>query len=101
MVGEDTFKVNSRGLPAFDSYDRIPDKARILSKGASMTNKTKLAVGAALATIGGLGIVLSLVLGWTSLPRPWSFIVGFGFGLSAGLGSALAIAGLCMSRHER
>lgn len=30
-----------------------------------MTSRTQLAVGAALATTGGIGIVLSLILDWT------------------------------------
>ncbi|MFC2095030.1 hypothetical protein ACFLSW_01130 [Candidatus Bipolaricaulota bacterium] len=65
-----------------------------------MSNKTRLAVGAALAVIGGLGIVLSTLLGWTSLSRPWSFLIGFGFGLAAGLGSALSIFSLVMRRRD-
>ena len=63
-----------------------------------MKNRTQLAVGAVLATAGGLGIVLSLILDWTSLERPWSFLVGFVFGLAAGVGTALAVVGLCVHR---
>ncbi len=58
-----------------------------------MSNKTRLAAGAALAVIGGLGIVLSTLLGWTSLARPWSFLIGFGFGLGSRLG--LGAVDLC------
>ena len=65
-----------------------------------MKNRTQLAVGAALATAGGLGIALSLILDWTSFERPWSFLVGFGFGLAAGIGTALAVVGLCMHRRK-
>ena len=65
-----------------------------------MKNRTQLAMGTVLATAGGLGIVLSLILDWTSLERPWSFLVGFGFGLAAGVGTALAVAGLCVHRRQ-
>lgn len=65
-----------------------------------MKNRTQLAVGATLATAGGLGIALSLILDWTSLERPWLFLVGFGFGLAAGIGTALAVGGLYTYRRE-
>ncbi|MFC2078482.1 hypothetical protein ACFLSZ_00715 [Candidatus Bipolaricaulota bacterium] len=64
-----------------------------------MSNRGRLAAGAALATMGGLGIVLSTILGWTNLARPWSFLIGFGFGLAAGLGAALSLVGLVSMRR--
>lgn len=64
------------------------------------TNKM-LAWGSALATLGGLGIILLLILDWSSLSRAWSFAVGFGFGLPAGVGTALAIFGLLARRREQ
>ena len=51
------------------------------------TNK-RPAVAVMLAAVGGLEIVLSMILDWTSLARPRSPLVGFAFGLSAGLGTA-------------
>ena len=65
-----------------------------------MRNRTRLATGAALAVVGGLGIILSTLLGWTSLSRPWAFLIGFGCGLAAGLGSALSIFALVTMRGQ-
>lgn len=61
----------------------------------------KLALGAALASVGGLLLVLSPVVGWYPLPGPWEFPVGFSTGLFAGLGAVLAIVGLVDSRRKR
>ena len=63
--------------------------------------KKQLAVGSMLATAGALGVLLSLLLDWTSLPRPYSFLVGLACGLMAGLGAALALHGLWLSRRAR
>jgi len=60
----------------------------------------KLSVGAALTTIGAVGIILSIVLGWTDVGRPWSFLIGFGFGVSAGIGVPLCLAGLWARRNR-
>ena len=54
----------------------------------------RLAWGAALATLAGVCIVLSLLLGWSAAPRPWGFLLGFATGVVAGLGATLAISGL-------
>ena len=61
---------------------------------------TKMAVGSALAAIGGVLMVLVPLAGWCSLPGPWDFVLGFMTGLLAGLGATLAIAGLIERRHE-
>jgi hypothetical protein len=61
---------------------------------ARLSTIQKLALGAALATIGGVSIMLSLLFGWNELARPWSFIIGFGGGLVGGSGVALALCGL-------
>jgi hypothetical protein len=53
-----------------------------------------MAWGAALATLAGACIVLSLLLGWSAAPRPWGFLLGFATGVVAGLGATLAISGL-------
>jgi hypothetical protein len=54
----------------------------------------RMAWGAALATLAGVCIVLSLLLGWSAAPRPWGFLLGFATGVVAGLGATLAISGL-------
>jgi hypothetical protein len=61
----------------------------------------KMALGAALTTVSGLLMVLSLIVGWYSFPSPWNFVLGFAAGLFAGTGSALAIKGLVERRRER
>jgi hypothetical protein len=55
-------------------------------------------MGAALAVIGAAGITLAPLLGWTEVAGPWDFVAGFVFGVSAGAGVALAIAGLMQLR---
>ena len=64
-----------------------------------MSTQTKIALGSVLSTLGALGIVLSVLLEWTVLPRPWGFLLGFVLGVAAGLGATLAIAGLIERRH--
>ena len=66
-----------------------------------MNKQTKMGLGAALACVGALGAVLSLLLGWSAAPRPWGFLLGFLAGVSAGSGAALAIAGLIQHRLGR
>jgi len=61
----------------------------------------KMALGAGLTTVSGLLMVLSPIVGWYSLPSPWSFVLGFATGLFAGTGSAVAIKGFVEHRHER
>jgi len=62
--------------------------------------KKRLAVGAMLSTLGALGVVLSILLDWTSLSQPYSFLVGLVFGLATGSGVALALHGLWLSRRK-
>jgi len=59
----------------------------------------KLGLGAPLAAIGAMGFVLGPALGLTSLGRPWTFVVGFTFGLMAGFGATLCVAGLAELRR--
>ena len=56
--------------------------------------KSKLGIGACLCAIGALGTILGPTLGLAELGRPWSFLVGFAFGLMAGTGTVLSLAGL-------
>jgi hypothetical protein len=67
----------------------------------SMSSQAKTALGSALAAIGGLVTVLSPILGWHSISRPWGFLLGFAAGLLTGIGVALAIGGLVERRRER
>lgn len=60
----------------------------------SMSTQTKMALGSAMAAVGALGMVLSLLLGWSAAPRPWGFVLGFVVGVIAGLGATLAVSGL-------
>jgi hypothetical protein len=62
--------------------------------------ESKLGLGAVLAVVGGLGVVLGATVGATELPTPWSFVVGFVVGIVAGLGVALALVGLVERRRE-
>ena len=64
-----------------------------------MNTQTKLGLGSAMATVAALGIVLSLLLVWSAAPRPWGFLLGFVFGVLAGLGVTLAVAGLIERRR--
>jgi hypothetical protein len=64
-----------------------------------MSNQTKLGLGSFLSTFGALGVVLSLLLDWTSAPEPWGFLLGLFFGVAVGLGVTLAVAGLIGRRH--
>ena len=65
-----------------------------------ISSHTKLAVGSVLAVTGGILVVLAPLMGWSSLPGPWDFLLGFVTGLLAGLGATLTIAGLVERRHE-
>jgi hypothetical protein len=67
----------------------------------SISSHAKIALGSALAAVGGLLMVLSPMVGWYSFPGPWDFLLGFATGLFAGTGSALAIKGLVERRRER
>ena len=61
---------------------------------SAMDARQKTSIGSALAAMAGAGITLTAILGWTSLGRPWGFLLGFLLGFAAGAGAALAIAGL-------
>ena len=65
-----------------------------------MNTRQKISFGSALASIAGTGIALSAILGWTSLQHPWGFLLGLLLGVAAGVGVALAIAGLFENRRS-
>ena len=65
-----------------------------------MNTRQKISLGSALASIAGTGIALSAILGWTLIARPWGFLLGLLFGIAAGAGVALALAGLKENRRS-
>jgi predicted ABC-type sugar transport system permease subunit len=65
----------------------------------NISTQTKIALGSVLATVGALGMVLSLLLEWSAAPRPWGFLLGFFVGVLAGLGATLSVSGLIERRR--
>jgi hypothetical protein len=66
-----------------------------------MNANMKLGIGAALAAVGALGIVIGPAFGFADLGRPWSFLLGFVVGIIAGMGAALSVSGLIDVRRNR
>ena len=66
-----------------------------------MDINTKLGLGSALATIGAFGIIVVPIMGWSKVGSPWDFILGFLFGVSAGVGVALAVHALIQKRSRK
>lgn len=66
-----------------------------------MDARQRTSLGSALSAMAGAGIVLTAIFGWTSLVRPWGFLLGFVLGVAAGAGVALAIAGLLELRRSK
>ncbi len=60
----------------------------------------RLRLGAALALVGAVGMLVVPTYGLGLLGRPWSFALGFLVGVSAGCGTALCISGLIGLRLE-
>jgi branched-subunit amino acid permease len=65
-----------------------------------MKSEKKLAFGSILGFLGAAGIILGPLLGLSELARPWSFILGFIFGLLAGVGVALSLSGFLEKRRR-
>jgi F0F1-type ATP synthase assembly protein I len=61
----------------------------------------RMAIGAALASIAALGIVLSAMFGWSGASQPWGFLLGLVLGIVVGLGATLTVSGLIEYRRER
>jgi len=66
-----------------------------------MKSTKKLSLGSIFAILGAAGIIFGALLGFTELAGPWSFILGFIFGVLAGIGVVLAISGLLETRKEK
>lgn len=64
-----------------------------------MSTRSRMGLGAVLGTVGALGTVLSLLLGWSAAPQPWGSLLAFLFGMAAGVGATLAVAGLIERRQ--
>lgn len=64
-----------------------------------MKSEKKISVGAFLAAVGSVGIILGFLAGIPDLTRPWGFLVGFALGVISGLGATLTISGLLDRRH--
>ena len=65
-----------------------------------MDARTKMGVGAVLAILGGVSIVVVIGLGLASPERSWwDFVVGIFIGITCGIGVALALAGLFETRR--
>jgi hypothetical protein len=66
-----------------------------------LSDRRKTGTGAVLAVVGGAGIVLAPMLGWSDAPSPWALVLGFVFGCMAGAGATLAVYGLVRTRAKR
>jgi len=62
--------------------------------------QTKTGLGALLAVIGALVVVLSHLLGWTTHPYAWVPWLEFAAGVMAGVGAALTVGGLLERRRQ-
>lgn len=65
-----------------------------------MNARAKMGIGAVLAILGGLAIVVVIGLGLMSPERTWGdFIIGFFTGIACGIGVALSLAGMIEMRR--
>ena len=64
-----------------------------------MTAKMKIGIGSLLALLGVSGIILGF--GLSHLDPPWSFIIGFTFGIISGIGTPLTISSMIEYRRIR
>jgi hypothetical protein len=66
-----------------------------------MTAKMKIGIGSLLALLGVSGIILGSAFGLSHLDPPWSFIIGFTFGIISGIGTPLTISSMIEYRRIR
>jgi len=66
-----------------------------------MRSSKKIGLGSFCAILGAAGIILGPLLGLSDFVRPWSFILGFVFGVLAGAGVALSLNGLQEMKREK
>jgi len=64
----------------------------------NISTQTKLGLGSALASLGALGMILSLLLRWAEAPQPWGSLLGFLVGILVGIGVTLVLVGLIERR---
>ena len=65
-----------------------------------MDARTKLGVGAVLAILGGLGLVIIPLSGVAELEGIGGFLLGMIVGMACGAGAALALAGLFEAQRD-
>jgi hypothetical protein len=65
-----------------------------------MKSEKKLAFGAIFGILGAAGIILGPFLGFSELARPWSFVLGFIFGVLSGIGAVLSLFGIHEMRKK-
>ena len=65
-----------------------------------MKSKKKIAIGSVCIFLGGAGIILGPLLGISEFARPWSFVMGFIFGVLGGAGAALSLFGLYEKKKD-
>jgi len=66
-----------------------------------MDARNKMGLGAVLAILGGLGMVIVPGLGLASPDHSvFDFIIGFVIGITCGIGVALALAGMVEMRRD-
>jgi hypothetical protein len=66
-----------------------------------LSSRQKLGFGSLLGIIGAFGIVVGPLIGWSDFDRPWSFLLGFTFGVLGGVGASLGVSGLIDRRSGR
>lgn len=65
-----------------------------------MESHKKIALGAFLNTLGGIGIFIHSMWGLTHVARVLDFLVGFSLGILMGLGCTLVLSGLYERRKK-
>jgi len=58
-----------------------------------MNTRQKIALGSFLTLGSTAAVVASLIMRWSTMPRPWGFLLGFVQGIALGMGAVLVLAG--------